>query len=279
MRYKTLAKEQAQSIENYQNATSKYFQSQNQLSAAMAELWTRQVELELCHYWAEYDCIVDKILLPWGVNAGEAPVAVVSQLNPMGIEIKMDVSLARKITPQSQVTVYPMNSDKPLGIINLGTIQNKDGVTLRVLNNRVESDNLDKNGEEIPTVHCHPALRLYSNKEPNLIGVPVASICKDENGSYVWKAVGQASGQPGKGIDKVFQIQKVYIAEGKIYTKIFDYTVLVNFTSKDKNNTIKEGDLVLIAPDENLKNNDSVCYYKEVYTFMPGDKIKVEVDF
>jgi hypothetical protein len=274
-RYRKLRKNLVVSSEQYEIWINNYCQALGKLSHDQQAIETCKIELDLCDYHAEYDCIVEKTLMPFGLCAGESPVQVISQLDPMGINIKMDRETARKITPQTPVTVYPMASGKPVGIMPYSTILSDDGIILRVRNFAVPPKNL-VDGKKIPLVKCRMVICLYTSGDHKPIGVPEKAVAKDKQGYFVWKALGQKSNQPGKGIDNIFRVKKEYIKLGKIsrYCGNFIYYDEVI----PENDNLAVNDLLIVNPPIDLKENDKVYYYKEIYLFMPGDQVKVKID-
>ena len=274
-RYKKLAKTEAVSQELYQNYVSTYFQALSEYNQSEEALKTREIELDLCDYRVEYDCIVDKTLMPFGLCAGELAVEIISQLDPMGVAIKMDRATARKITPQTAIAVYPMLSDKPVAPLHYMTVLTDEGITLRVRNFAVLPDNLEDG--KIPIVQCYDAITLYSNKKTNGIAVPKTSVQKDEKGFYVWKGIGENSNQVDKGINPIFPVKKVYLEYGNINRYCANFISYMEVIPQ-KGEQINVGDLIVLDPPKGLQDNEKVCFYKEVYQFMPGDNVKVEID-
>ncbi|MCP4178515.1 MAG: hypothetical protein GY756_12185 [bacterium] len=267
-RYKRLAQGKSVSIEDYQKAETLYLKAKQDVIKAKGNLFLQQQVKSMCKSYAEYDAIVQQVYLPYGLAAPEPNVLKLAQLNPMGISIKMDKATAMKITNSSKISVYPMNGTKPSGIIPYTLIFNDDGVTIRVLNHPFTPKGL----EGISKVKCIPA--IISN---NNIYAFRKSFRKDDKGIFIWKAVDVKSLEPGKGIPDTFKVKKVYVTMENEMVRIggFAYYQMI----KPINDKINNGDIIVFEEPSNLKENEEVCAYQEKYLFMPGDNVKVDIQF
>ncbi|HJO94018.1 MAG TPA: hypothetical protein QF753_11495 [Victivallales bacterium] len=268
LRYKKLVQTKSVSVEVFQQWASNYLKAEQDVIKAEGNLDLQKRVRKMCRSYAEYDALVQQVYLPYGLATPEPNILKLAQLNPMGICIKMDRKTARKINNSSQISVYPMDGGKPVGVVAYALIYNDNGVTLRVLN----PPSVPKGLENITRVKCAPAV---SNN--NIIAVSKNSLQKDSKGSYVWKASSTKSLQAGKGIASTFKLKKIYVAIGNEMVRIGGFAYYK--TIKPINNKIENGDLIVYSAPSNLNENEEVCAYQEKYLFMPGDDIKVDIKF
>jgi hypothetical protein len=274
-RYKTLVKSRAVSVEQYNNWENQYLINVNQLAADKADLKVQEAVYEMCWLRAQYEAIVDEVYFPFGLPAAELAVMKISQLNPMGIEIKMNRETAWKVTSETPIAVYPVNSNKPVGIINTLINFTKDGLKLRVVNYQLPAVVSKKTHKPLPIVKVYPIAQLFAPYPDNeQTGVPVAALSNDDQGVYVWKGIGVKSLTPGVGSKNVFSVRKVYIKTEDIIHKIAGFA---QYQKLQPTNKLKRGDLVVLDAPKNLKDNDEVCVNQHRYLFMPGDPVKVVI--
>jgi hypothetical protein len=283
LRDKKLIGSHSVSVQEYQNAQSDYFQAKAQLEADKATLILKERILSFCDYYARFDGIVEEVMFSAGYTGGEIPIMKVSQLYPMGIDIKIPREEARKLTVETPVTVYPVDRKEPVGVFNGYSTLTKDGI--KVLVNNYPKEDLFKeiDGKKYNIIHSTDTVMPFDflNQDSPVakLAIPTRSVATDAKGDYVLKAIGQKNGVPGKGIKPLLKLKKVNIILGSEITKI---TPSVDNIELSNSGTLKPGDLVLNASDINnlnLKDGDSVyyCYERTKYLFMPGDPVKVVI--
>jgi hypothetical protein len=274
-RFKKLSKEQAVSIESFEDWQNQYLVLVNTLVEDKAKLMEQEKVYKMTTLRAHYEAIVDTVFFPYGLPAGELAVMKLSQLNPMGIEVKMNRDTARSITNETPVAVYPVNSDKPVGIANDYMSLTKKGIMFRVLNYQLPPAASEKDGKLLSIVRCEPVCQLFGTYPASKqTGVPIAALYNDNTGTYVWKAVGVQSLEPGKGHASVFPVKKVYVKLEDVVNKIAGFA---EYQKLLPNKNLNRGDVVIIAPPKGLQENEEVCIAREKYLFMPGDKVKVVI--
>ena len=281
LRNKVLQKKGVVSLQSFQKSYSDYLQAVAQLKADYATLLLKKKILSFCDYYAKFDGIVNKVMFSAGYTGGERPIMEVSQLFPMGINIKMARSLASKIDVDTPITVYPLNSKKQIGAIHGASRLLNDGIQIVVNNFPINNLYEKVNGKKLPIIHnvetVIPFNFLDQSKSHGSLAIDINCIMKEGTRSYVLKAVGQKNEQPGKGIESVILLHKCYIIPGKLINRI---TPSVNYIQLQDSGSLELNDLILRTDDikkYNLKADDSVYYYyqKERYLFMPGDPVKV----
>ena len=212
---------------------------------------------------AQFDCIINTVYCPFGLLAGENNVLQLSLVSPMGVQVKLDASIANSINNQTQVTIYPLRDDKPVGVFN-GKSRNTDkGVIFEVDNYCVTPDEKD-------TVAIHD-FDYVLNFSPNpaqdkQLAVPVECLDKDEQGYFVQKA------QIPKGGST--DLVKVYV---KPANKIRRITPQKEFQALEDAGKLQLHDIVITKEDAAKIKNNKVALYNRELLFMPGDKVKVVI--
>ena len=272
-RYKKLSKTKSVSKESFQHWQNEYFQAKDKLAADKATLKLNQTVYKTCWPRAEYDAIVDKVFFPFGLPAAELDVMQISQLRPIFVHVKMNRDIARSITNKTPIAVYPVNSNKPVGVFTPKIILTDDGINLFVENYQLPPVISNKNGKAVPFVICFPVTNLYSTyPDLSTLGVPVNALCKDATGTHVWKAVGLRSFQPNKGIPSIFPVKKVYLT---LVDRICKIAGVTKYQQISPNKDLTLNDMLVLNPPKNLQENDEVCLDNQKYLFMPGDTEKL----
>jgi hypothetical protein len=255
-----------------------YEESTAGLEAAKQALITAKTLYALIHERAVFDGVVTKVYMASGLLNNEPPVLQLAALNPMGIKIKLDHSIAKKLNNiNNTITVYPVRGDnKATGILFNMTKLTDDGIMLAVENYLI-SPKLEK--PNTPVVNnTQPVLRLYTlGNAAKPLAVPIVSLAKDNQGSYVWQLVGNKEVQAGKGLSNIYKAKKVYVKPGQLIKKINNH---IHYRVLDSSGNLSQYDLVLVIDNlpTNLKDNAEVCLAENKYLFMPGDKVKIEVN-
>ena len=277
-RYKRLMGTNAISKATFQEAKTKYLEAQSALNQAKIHLILTKVMLNLCEYRAKFDGVVTKVFFPGGFLAGEVPVMEVAQLFPMGIDVKMTREEASAVNANTPIIIYPVNSDKPLGIQHGFSTLTDTGIKIKVNNYLIVPERLKKYSKEHPVINTISSVIPFNFEKQSELEYAVSKqvISKDNKGYFVWCAVGQKNGIAGKAIDEIFAVKKVYIKLGDE----MKYTEPdIAFIELEKNNDLELND-VLVPPNElpeNFKDGSMVCFYRKRYLFMPGDPVKVVI--
>ena len=270
-RYKTLSKTRAASLQKFQEAQNNYLSDVASLDSARAELISAKALFALTTYRTQFDAIIDKVLTPCGLLAGEPFAITISQINPIAIEIEIPRDVAKRIDINTPVKIYPCNSDKPVGVIAGYYVYTDTGM-------RFFTDNylLPPKNNKLPIVKIVRTIirmDLY-NKEPLKLSVNENAIKKDKKGTFVWYAKNAKDLQPGVGVNPVLELEKVYVETGNLIHKVDNHWVYIYLKNAGK---LKQYDLVVEDAPKNAKNGDKVFWYKESLLFMPGDPVRVEI--
>jgi len=269
------------SKQNYDTYVSTYFESKKALQAAQESLITAQCLYDLIHLRADFDGIVTKVYMAGALLNNEPPVLQLGSLNPMGVKIELDHSIAKKLNKiNNSVKVYPVRGDKKAtGILLNMTKITEDGIMLTVENYLISPTPTKPN---TPIVNnAQPALRLYTTESTDKpLAVPSTSIVQDKDsskGSYVWQLVGNKDVQSGKGLAATYTAKKVPVKPGQLIKRINNH---IDYIALDSAGNLSQYDLVLINDNlpAGLEDNIEVCLAENKYLFMPGDKVKITIN-
>jgi multidrug resistance efflux pump len=286
------------SIKNYYSAVAEYYDLK-------AQLQTAQDTLDHCLITSVYTGLIDKIVAyPGDWTNPDMVLLNIKLMEPIGIDIKLNKSLARIVYKNYPKKIYPIGSAKSIGAFNEQDQLNepripdwdygkidfeevsedqlyKTALTALLDNYTVQINKIDDE-DKYPVIDlCWDSISYVSRFDPPIAGaaslaIPVESLREDNSGFYVWKCVGQKVYQPDTMIADKFQIRKVYVKPGVLKTYINgpsrEYQVL------ETPGKLEEYDCVLgeNIPD-GLKDDDTVVYRKYKFMFNPGDVLKVEI--
>lgn len=262
------------SVRDFQQSKSNYYAARATVASAECDLSLANELLKKCTYYAQFDGIVSQVLMSDGDCAGEPKVIELTQLQPIGVTIKMDRTLANQITIETPVTIYPdpSISKDPVGPIHGFQLLTSDGITLSVFNTYHKIKIMEE-GKEIPNIHDVYNILAF-DYNPSVCGVNVDALKKDDKGYYLWKGVGQKNSEPGKGLNRRFSIEKVYV----MVDNLIDQMSPSDKHIKLKNSKgLQIGDICVGDVPEGAKNGDKVCYVPSRFIFMPGDVVKVKI--
>ena len=237
-----------------------------------------QTLYELIHERAVFDGVVTKVYMNGNLLNNEPPVLQLAALNPMGIKIKLDHSIAKKLNNlNNTIKVYPVRGDKKAtGILFNMTKLTDDGIMLAVENYLISPKLENPN---TPVVNnALPVLKLYTLAEAGKpLAVPSLSFAKDNQGTYVWQLVGNKDVQSGKGLSNIYKAKKVYVKPGELIKRINNH---IDYRALDTEGDLSEYDLVLINDNlpSGLKDNEEVYLSENQYLFMLGDEVKIEIN-
>lgn len=273
-RYSKLVKNKGISEQVYQQSFSDYAGAKAAVASAECDLILAKEMLEVCTYYAQFDGIVSNVMMSAGYCAGEPKVIELTQLYPIGINITMDRRLANQITSSTPVTVYPdpSISKEPIGIVNGYNILTQNGITFYSINKPFHPV-ITEDGKIIPAVHKINNILPYEY-DPADCSININALKHDVNGYFVWKGVGQKNLQPGKGLNVVFPIEKVYVVPDDLVEQVSPSD---RFVKLKEPGSLTNGDIVISDPPEGAKDGDEVCFVQARYVFMPGDIVKVKI--
>ncbi|HBM16587.1 MAG TPA: hypothetical protein DD381_09645 [Lentisphaeria bacterium] len=275
-------------------AVSKRALVADQISMLQAEATSQMSKIILenvCTLRARFNGYVNEVKFAGGWASGLPATINVSQLDPIYISIPITESVASQtFNYNTPVTVYP-TSDKigaePVGYIQGRSADHKSGNLLILVNNKPLPPPVkltDANGKKIPVLHTWcPVIEMggftnYQYDEDSVI-VSKHSLFGKDGDYYVWMVEDSKSGIAGKGMNYLNKVKKVAVnTDGKIIS-VPSYVGMVTFTPKDEKIKDIDGMILLSNQDcpSDLKDGDTICLYAGMYTFMPGDKVKVDI--
>jgi len=259
-------------------AKNKWLQAKATLEADKAALILAKALRSICTYYARFDGVVNKVYFPGGYvgNFGEATLNV-SQLVPMGINVKMSREDAFALGVETPVLVYPIGSNTPVEVYRGHGRLIDDGVQIIVTNyiTAPGSKKLD-NGKIVSVVNnISTVVPFTNNMENKALSIDTSFILKDSKGSYVYKATNRNTAI-GAGINPLMTLKKVYV---ELANRINPIEPSVNYIMLKNTDSLKENDLLVLPPKyrKGCSDGDTVYYMMKRYLFMPGDPIKVVI--
>ena len=273
-RYRQLAATATVSVKDKERVEAVYYEALEEYKLAEQGLIHAETDVMFCDIPAPYDCYVDKVYLkPKSVCDIDYPILKLIRLSPLFVEVKLDRSTAKKIYDQKLgVSIYPLNSDKAVGIFNEKIVMVDDGIRLPVKNYIID----DYENEGMPLVTEVGYVSAFdigsklsiTTKEK---GILENLLYKDDKGTYVWKAVGQKALIPGKVINSEFDVKKVYIEKTGLQKEGFDGK-MCQIKDTDK---LQINDILIKHAPKDIKDGEKVLYKKKRCLFWPGDNVKV----
>lgn len=273
-RYRELIKQKAVSLKLYQQKETEYYKSYLDLYEQQQRLWMDNYMLEKSVYNAPFDGVVDEVSIPAGWVAGELEIMKVSQLYPMGIEVKMERDKANLIDSTIPVKVYPPLGGDPVGVDLVSRRLTKEGIVFYVDNHFVNLEGIKKHDAIIVDEAC-TVIKFNENAVRSSLAVNRKAIRKDKNGTYIWIAEGQSNLSINDGMSSTFKLKKVYIETGNKIT-VVEPGVEVIVLKENKN--VRVYDIAILSElPKGIKDGQLAMYRKQRYIFMPGDPVKVEI--
>ena len=254
-------------------AEAEYFKAIGVYKKSNADLDLSKYDLEFCDLRARSDGYVGQVFArPGNWSNVDYPVLKLTKLNPINVDIKMDRKIAKEIVnQQAGVSIKPLNSDKSVGVYNTMAVLTETGVT-------IPADNFFLATAITNVSVVHPgdlmcALYFYPGSKGKEIGVPWECVIKDDKGYYVWQAVGQEECLPGKVIDKIFKVKKLYVNLGnEVRDSIFGPIRILT-----SNKSLKNNDILVMKPPKNLKDGQKIACRRRKCAFWPDDEVEVTV--
>ncbi|HBM16219.1 MAG TPA: hypothetical protein DD381_07770 [Lentisphaeria bacterium] len=264
-------------------AEETYFAAIAALEGAKAQLIQAQQLLEVCTMRAQYDGIVDTVMVPAGYLAGEEPVMKLYEMNPIGINVALNSKLVGQMNYNTPITITSYRpGSEPVGIIRNGTLfsaAGQTGVTFQVLNKLLPPP---KEAEGLPIFERWGFAANLGFDETNSIYyskscmmIMEKCLIKKGDSYFAWKVEGAKEIAPKAGMNNISSVKLVPITVGN-FKKYFDNnTPMIQIMNSD----ISEGDVFLNNDylPETLKDGDKVCLFTPRYTFMEGDVVTVEI--
>ncbi len=279
IRFKNLSAWTVASKRKFQAVRAGYLDSVAVYEENMLQLDKARIILKGCTIIAPFEGVIDEVYFLNGLSGYNPRVFKISQLNPIGIKVKMPRIEANRIKQYTPVKIYPVGSTIPHGVFYGYSILEDDGITFLTENETKFMANKDIREGNKPEVRINfPVIKFYTDElKGGTLAVPLETILKDEKGEYVWKAGNEKTMQPGKGMKLSFSIEKTYVVTDNLERYWGGITKIVAL--KDAGN-LKENDIVLkdsFNKYNKLKDGETVYIGQLRYIFMPGEKIKVEI--
>ena len=272
LRSRDLIKKDGVSVEELENSEKNYYNTMLSYQYAEKDLKKSELDLEYVDIKAPYDCFIEKVYAKVASSSNiDFPVLKILRLSPLYIDVKLDRTLAKKIYDMEVgVSVYPTNSDGPVGIFNENVKITEDGIRLPVRNYQIE----DSNNKGMKIIHDVSYVMSYVTEKTDGeggFGILESLFYEDDKGTYIWKAVGQKTLRPGKIIESEFPVEKVYIEKTDEKKEGFDGKL---YQIKE-NNKLQLNDVLIKNAPKTLKDGEKVLYKKIEFLFWPGDTVKV----
>lgn len=265
---------------DYLQALSDYKQAETTLKM------TRKIIDEVCTMRARFDGIVNKVKFSGGWAEGLPPTLNISQLNPIYIVIPMDRNSSIDFNYNTPVTVYPnKKGGTPVGYLQ-GQSTFSDGKLSLLVNNQQLPPPVSlktSDGKDIPVIKTwcpiikNSGVSDFHFSDSTLV-VSKEAIFEDNGSKYVWLAEGSKTGIADSGMDYLRTVKKIEVKDIDHLADLPSYVGIISFTPKD-GTQYHEGNILLSSKDcpPDLNDSDTVCLYAGMYTFMPGESVKVEI--
>jgi hypothetical protein len=274
-RAESLVKTQAISTKEYQKVRAVYYDALSDNSKKKAVLVEWQRVLDGCSVFSPFEGVIEKIYFAQGEASAQPQTIEISQLNPIGIKVKIPREESTKIKPNTLVKIYYQGSSIPLGISHGFSMLCDDGIIFKVANRPKYEIDTSINGKTILILrNCNSVIKFFIDRHSGTLAVPVDSIYQDNKGYYVWKAKKQKNMQSDKGISCTFPVEKSYIVPDNLQRMHGGFN---RIRALKNPGTLKEFDIVLSDISKNLTNDEMVYVPQERYTLMPGDEVTVVI--
>ena len=275
-RYKKLSSDGAQSVQSYEAYQEKYFDSIGECERNKGTLVFNQRMLDTRTQIAPFEGIVSKVLYIMGRASGNPQTIELTQLNPIGIKVKMTREEANKINSNTPVTLFQTRTKIKQGVFYGHSILCDDGIIFITENYpEILTNNLIDNS--MPEVSDCYSIDFFNidNTSDKTLGVPENALVEDTEGYYVLKAKDRKFLNAGKGLDPSFCVEKIYIIPGDLRRLHAGFTYI---RSLKNSASLREGDVVLVDHPKRLKNGDCVNFSPARYVFMPNETAKVVIE-
>ncbi|HBM16199.1 MAG TPA: hypothetical protein DD381_07670 [Lentisphaeria bacterium] len=251
-------------FENYLSTMSTAYTNYLNDKASFIE---NQEFLKISYQVASFEGIVDKVLYNQGLTDSNIAPLEVTMLNPIGIHVKIPRDKARLIGTDTPVKIYPLYSDKPQGIYYGYSMLNPDGITFVTFNK--PSLPPDARGHKILR-NTFAVTDFYINTKDSTLSVPFFSLGSDLEGEYIFK-LEKFDDTKESSLHKV---RKMYVkCSGK--SRLLNGNV--DLQELSDSGTLKSGDLISDDSAAILADGEVVCIPPPLYTFMPGDEVRVVI--
>ena len=247
-----------------------------------------KINLERCTVYPDFTGQVDEVYFAPGAAIDKnKDIVEVTMMDPMAIELKLPLTLINNLSIESIIKVYSVDNSKPIEAILCKNPIDPSTTTLLVTNELIPIRELTPEQKKLPVVHqALFAIRAFISKEEIHgstpastvpITVPIKSIKKDDQGTYVWRAVGQKV-LDNKKIKAQFPVEKVYITPGDIIRHISWVKGKASyFRSIKETDKILLHEIIIVDPPDGLKVGDEVVYQELQWHFTVNEKVKISI--
>ena len=272
-RYKKLVKPGAVAEVERDQYVNKYVDAINSYLTNQAMIGNKYENVRQAVFRAPFEGVITRISMSTGLATG-GELMEYTQLNPIGIDVKMPRSEARQLAGKP-VKIYPIGVNKPQGILYGRTVLTDDGVTF-VTDNYPESE-LRNPGYKLRVHRQYGLVCPFDLNKPvsaDNLSVTKTAIQKENDKYFVWVADGVKDFQPGKGVSGEYAVKKVYVTPGNLFRQTSGAVVLQYL--KDSAG-LEPYQVVLAFPPKDLKDGEKVIAAGNRYILMPGEQVKVIV--
>ncbi|MCP4176434.1 MAG: hypothetical protein GY756_01600 [bacterium] len=274
-RYKALQKPNRKiaSRQHLEMAESKYLQ-------AMSNYYNKILDVERATNWVEsatrrsdFDCLVTDVNNACGYATSNTEILKITQLNPMGIKLKLHRDEAYKLSDVKKIKIYSSSSNIPVTALSNDFIYVKDGIIVQVPNSSLYPGSIVREGKDIPVLNN--IFSIYSNQDNKLTVAKNALIKKDNKLYILYKAVFKAEQDFNGKTIKLYSIQQVSVeTENRIIQSVPNMEQYILKPNKNLN----QSDIVLPNTLSNkFKDGDLAFIAQERYKFMPDDPVKIKI--
>ena len=269
-----LVKPGAVSVKTLDDRTDKYITALKNYEKNKAMINVKYEDVREAVYRPPFEGMLTKIYETGGVASG-GYVIEYTQLNPIGISVKMDRNEAKKLY-NKPVKIFPAGKAKPQGILYGRTLLTDDGVTFITENSPLSTINDPDSKIKIHRDYAlvwNFDLKVKGQKGPTLC-VNKKAILKDSDGYFVWIIDGYRDMSPDKGINNIFTASKVYITPDNLFKSVYGH---MDYQALKKHASLKLYDIALLNPPKDYKEGEKLFLPINAYILTPGEKVKVVV--
>ena len=288
----TAAAQLAQVIASKESKQAEQSALEARIEQLRSTLREAQRDLEDCRLVSSFEGQVAKVyVIPGGyVERGE-PVLTVQMMNPIKVELEVSAEAARRLHYKDTVQVWlsqPDGSEAAGKAVVYMTDPVADPetrtftATLLMANEKVRAAIPDELTGK-PIARTRDVWRFY----PGLAGkedkrfVDVNTICRDDDGAYVWKVLNPEARTAGTAA-AVLKVRKVRVIPGELRVPFLGIWVFQEITVAPDEDFDVENDIIAgaldIPKDESAKwDGETVLFERNQWLLRPGDLVRVNL--
>ena len=276
-RQKKLVAKKTVSEKERDEAEAELYNAVGAYKTALAELEITKIKLGYCELEAPYDGFISEVYITRGGWSNiDYPVARLDRLSPLYVDVEIDRVTAKKVVEQElSVALNVKGIDEKVGVYNNSIELSETGLKIPVDNYILPSDVLKNDKNAIVVSKLTPVIRFDQTLESSDdLSVASKSIFKDDEGYYVWKAVGQKTMQPGKKVANKFKVEKINVVPANELRESLSGQMQ---KLKDAGN-LEQYDCILANEPKGIKDGVEVNFQKIRTLFWPGDEVEVIIE-